>query len=212
VEQQPYASGHIAALLKVANMEDCLPADTPMEGKLHLTFPSNPENDPSIPYRSEIGKLLYIALSTRLDMAYAVCYLSCSVSNYGREHWTSAKRVLRYLHKTIDHIIVYSIKPLHEDTKERPILHAFCDSDYADDLQTSKSVSGSVFFYANAPILWMSCLQKVVALSSCEAEYYSLSEACKHVLYLNKFLGLLDLEVDQDLLQQHQCNHPCYDK
>jgi len=114
-------------------MEDCLPADTPMEEKLCLTFPANPENDPSIPYRSVIGKLLYIALSTRLDIAYAVCYLSRFVSNYGREHWTAAKHVLRYLHKTIDHGIVYSIKPLHEDTKERPNLHASCDSDYADD-------------------------------------------------------------------------------
>jgi len=68
------------------------------------------------------------------------------VSNYGREHWTAVKRVLRYLHKTIDHGIVYSIKPLHEDTKERPILHAFCDSDYADDPQTLKSVTGCIFF------------------------------------------------------------------
>jgi hypothetical protein len=82
---------HIAALLKFANMEDCLPADTPMEEKLRLTFPANPENNPSIPYRSVNGKLLYIALSTRPDIAYAVCYLSCFVSNYGREHWAAAK-------------------------------------------------------------------------------------------------------------------------
>jgi len=83
-------------------MEDCLPADTPMEEKLCLTFPANPENYPSIPYRLVIGKLLYIALSTRPNIAYSVCYLSHFVSNYGREHWTTAKCVLRYLHKTID--------------------------------------------------------------------------------------------------------------
>jgi len=112
------------------------------------------------------------------------------VSNYSREHWTTAKHVLLYLHKTIDHGIIYSIKPLHEDTKERLILHALCDSDYADNLQTSKSVTGCVFFYPNAP----SCLQKVVALSPCKAEFYALSKACKHLLYLNKFLGLLNLK------------------
>jgi len=116
-------------------MENCSPADTPMEEKLRLTFPTNPENDPSIPYRLVIGKLLYIALST-LPMQYVT--LVVFVSKYGREHWTAAKRILRYLHKTIDHGMVYSIKPLHEDTKERPILHAFCDSDYADNPQTSK--------------------------------------------------------------------------
>jgi len=187
-------------------MEDCLPADTPMEEKLRLTFPANPENNPSIPYRSVIGKLLYIALSTRPDIAYAVCYLCCFVSNYGREHWSATKCILQYLHKTIDHRIVYSIKLLHEDTKERLILHPFCNSDYADNLQTSKSVTGCVFFYANAPILWMSCLQKVVALSSCKAEYYTLSEACKHALYLSKFLGLLNLKTTIKLIKIY-CNN-----
>jgi len=125
-----------------------------------------------------------------LYIAYAVCYLSCFVSNYGREHWTVAKPVLWYLHKIIDHRIVYSIKLLHEDTKERPILHAFCNSDYADNLQTSKSITGCVFFYANAPI----------------AEYYALSKACKHALYLNKFLGLLDLKPMIKLIKIY-CNN-----
>jgi len=90
--------------------------------------------------------------------------------------------------------------------KERLILHAFCDSDYADNLQTSKSIIGCVFFYANAPILWMSHLQKVVALSSCKAEYYTLSEACKHAIYLNKFLGLLDLKPTIKLIKIY-CNN-----
>jgi len=128
------------------------------------------------------------------------------VANYGREHWSTAKRVLWYLHKAIDHGIIYSIKPLHEDMKERPILHAFCNSDYADNLQSSKSGTGCVFFYANAPILWMSYLQKVVALSSCEAEYYALSKACKHTLYLNKFLGLLDIKPTIKLIKIYSDN------
>jgi len=80
-----------------------------MEEKLHLTFPTNPENNSSIPYRSVIRKLLYIV--------YAVGYLSSFVSNYSREHWTTAKCVLCYLCKTMDYSIVYSIKLLHEDTK-----------------------------------------------------------------------------------------------
>jgi len=50
-----------------------------------------------------IGKLLYIALSTRPDIAYAAYHLSCFVSNYGRKDWTAAKHILQYLHKTIDH-------------------------------------------------------------------------------------------------------------
>jgi len=52
----------------------------------------------------------------------------------------------------------------------------------------------------------MSCLQEVVALSSCKAEYYALSEACKHAVYLNKFLGLLDLKPTFKLIKIY-CNN-----
>jgi len=52
----------------------------------------------------------------------------------------------------------------------------------------------------------LSCLQKVVALSSCKAEYYALSKACKHALYLNKFLGLLDLKPTIKLIKIY-CNN-----
>jgi len=162
-----------------------------MEEKLRLTFPANPENYPSIPYRSVIGKLLYIALSTRPYIACAVCYLSHFVPNYSREHWTAAKCVLRYLHKTIDHGIVYSIKRYMRTQRRDRFCMPSAIQTTPDDLQTLKSVTGYVFFYANTPILWMSHLQEVVALSSCKAEYYALSEACKHA----------NDQVDQDLLQ-----------
>jgi len=44
------------------------------------------------------------------------------------------------------------------------------------------------------------------ALSSCKAECYALSEACKHALYLNKFLGLLDLKPTIKLIKIY-CNN-----
>jgi len=74
-----------------------------MEEKLRLTFLANSENDPSIPYRLVIGNLLYIVLSTRLDIAYAVFVILC-LTMAGN---TAAKSILQYLHKTIDHSIVH---------------------------------------------------------------------------------------------------------
>ncbi|KAJ1274877.1 hypothetical protein BS78_05G093200, partial [Paspalum vaginatum] len=41
----------------------------------------------------------------------------------------------------------------------------------AGDLDSRKSTSGVLFFLGDSPISWQSSKQKVVALSSCEAEY-----------------------------------------
>jgi len=90
--------------------------------------------------------------------------------------------------------------------RDRFCMPSVIQTTQADNLQTSKSVTGCIFFYTNTTILWMSCLQKVVALSSCEAEYYALSEACKHVLYLNKFLGLLNLKPTIKLIKSYSNN------
>lgn len=51
-------------------------------------------------YWSLIRSLIYLAVSMRLDIAHAVSALGQYNSNYGREHWETAKRILRYLQGT----------------------------------------------------------------------------------------------------------------
>ena len=50
-------------------------------------------------------------------------------------------------------------------------LISYYDSDYAGDLDDRKSTSGVIFFYGSKPIVWNCCKQKVIVMSSCEAEY-----------------------------------------
>ena len=59
----------------------------------------------SIPYASLIGALMYAAIGTRPDIAFAVGALSCCLSNPGRRHWNEAKRVLTYLKGTSHYAI-----------------------------------------------------------------------------------------------------------
>jgi hypothetical protein len=47
----------------------------------------------------------------------------------------------------------------------------YCDSDHAGDINTSRSTSGTMFYLGDCLVSWQSIKQKVVALSSCEAEY-----------------------------------------
>ena len=65
-------------------------------------------------------------------------------------------------------------------------LEGFSDSDYATDPTTRRSISAQVFLYNNGPIVWSSNQQKVVTLSSTEAEFLAAGEATKTALWLRQ--------------------------
>jgi hypothetical protein len=62
----------------------------------------------------------------------------------------------------------------------------------SDDPGTSKSRSGYVIQYAGCPVAWASKLQTIIALSSCEAEYVSLSESLRDTIPLMELVKEID--------------------
>jgi hypothetical protein len=82
----------------------------------------------------------------------------------------------------LDHGCVY--KKGEEGLKR----HGYSDSDLAGDIDDRKSTSGMVFYLGCNPISWCSQKQKVVALSSCEAEYIAASSAACQGLWLGRLL------------------------
>lgn len=63
-------------------------------------------------------------------------------------------------------------------------IKGFVDADWANNLLDRRSYTGYCFLLSNGIISWECKKQKSVALSSCEAEYMSISEACKEAIYL----------------------------
>ena len=53
------------------------------------------------------------------------------------------------------------------------------DADWGGDYTTRKLTTGYLFLFGNSAVSWSSKLQKIVALSSCEAEYMALKEGIK---------------------------------
>ena len=79
------------------------------------------------------------------------------------------------------------------------IVIGYVDSDYAGDLDKRRSTTGYVFILSQAQVSWRSILQSTIALSTTEAEYMTMMEVMKEVIWLQ---GLLDdLGIDQDLLK-----------
>ncbi|XP_046811979.1 secreted RxLR effector protein 161-like [Lucilia cuprina] len=86
-------------------MEDCKPARTPFNTGIKLSkemcaTEEEKSEFEKIPYQNLVGSLMYLAVSTRPDIAHIVSVLSQYNTNYGKEHWIAAKRVLRYLKGT----------------------------------------------------------------------------------------------------------------
>ena len=117
-------------------------------------------------FPSLIGSLMYLAVATRPDIAYAVYRLGSFMSNPNMSHWTAAKCILRYLSGTKDYGITY-----RADKPESGENHfkGYSDASYANN-EDLTSVSGYVFLMNGGAISWGSKKQTDVALSSTESE------------------------------------------
>ena len=86
------------------------------------------------------------------------------------------------------------IKPSQEEDQVWN-LAVYSGSDWAGDKDTRHNVSGFIMYLCGVPILWKSKLQRTVALSSTEAEYYALSEAAKEIKFLMQVMKSLDMKL-----------------
>lgn len=90
------------------------------------------------------------------------------MTNPKRSHWEAGQRVLCYIRGTINFGIYY--KKVSES-----MLFGFCDSDWGGNVDDSKSTSGYAFSIGSSVFSWSSKKQSIVALSTTEVEYISLS-------------------------------------
>jgi hypothetical protein len=81
--------------------------------------------------------------------------------------------------RTIDHGIIYP-----RQRGKALELTRFSDSDMAEDVDGRKSMTSVLFVLNGCPITWQSQKQRVVALSTCEAEYIAAVTACYQGLWL----------------------------
>jgi len=94
-------------------------------------------------------------------------------------HWNAAKSLLRYLQGTIDYGIIYT-----DSSDVR--LAGFADSNWAGNVDDPRSITGYAFSLGSGVITWSSKKQKIVSLSSIEAEYQAMCAATCEAVWLRK--------------------------
>lgn len=176
---------YIEKLVHRFGLQDAKGIATPMEVRPTFLDEKSDEGSSDRPYRELIGGLLYLSQRTRPDIAFSVAKLAqfCTCNN--EDHWNAARRVLRYLKETKHLKLVY--RPTGEN------LTAYSDADWATSTLDRKSISGYVVLLAGAPVFWRSVKQTSVALSTMEAEYISLAECTREVVWMKNLLESIGL-------------------
>jgi hypothetical protein len=78
-------------------------------------------------------------------------------------------------------------------------LVCYCDSNFAGDPDTRRSVSGYIIYVKGVPICWRSKAQRSITLSSSEAEWIALSEATKEIMFVLQLSENMHIKVDSQL-------------
>lgn len=178
---------YIRQVLERYGMSSCKSVKTPMaEGALKEMHDSAsvPINIHS--YQELLGCLLFLSTRTRSDLSAAIAILCRYTSDPRQVHWIALKRVLRYLQGTSDNA-------LRLVNNRNIVLEAFCDADRAGGRKDRKSTTGNLILLGGCPILWRTLKQHAVALSTTEAEFSSLTEGTKQIIWIRKLLSELGL-------------------
>ena len=134
--------GYINRLLAKYNMSNAKSTTTPFEKgtKLKLVVINDKLCNLKL-YQELTGSLNYLAVFTRLDIAFAVSKLSKFNANPTTIHFKAALHVLRYLKSTRNYCIVYkcSMTVLITD------IIGYSDADFASDEDDRKSYTGYIF-------------------------------------------------------------------
>jgi hypothetical protein len=159
--QQKYTSD----LLHRLGMKDCKPMNTTMSyDKLSLS-------DGVLlglkDYMCIVGALPYLTL-TRLDISFVVNKVCQFLHKPTTVHWSTVKRILRYLQYTLGIGLQIHKSPF-------TLVSAFSYADWVGCSDDRRSTGGFAVFLGSNLISWNAKNQATVSRSSTEAEYKSLA-------------------------------------
>jgi transposase InsO family protein len=173
-------------------MDESAPNKTPAEmEKLSLkdcaaTIEEESEVDRS-EYMAMVGSLMYLAVTTRPDIGFAVSQLARYMQSPGKRHVVAAKRVMRYICGTPNHGLRFD-GASSENGQKTMMIQAQCDADWGGELDERKSRSGYLIHVNGCLVSYSSKLQKTVSLSSAEAEYFAISVALQEIIWIRQVL------------------------
>ena len=191
-------SKYVKKILSKFNMNEAKPMSTPLGSRFKLSknqslkIEKEMDHMSKVPYASTIGNLMYAMVCTRPNIAHAVGVVSRFMSRPGKQHQEAVKWILRYLRGSSDTCLCFTGASLK--------LQGYVDVDCVGDIDSRKSTTGFVFTLGDTAISQASNLQKIVTLSTTEAEYVAATEDGKEMIWLHGFLDELGKKQEMGIL------------
>lgn len=138
---------------------------------------------PHVPYRAAVGSLMFLSVTTRPDISFAVNQVARFANAPTVAHWRAVKRILMYVIASKHLGLVYKRGKCHNIQ-----LTAYSDSDWGGERAEGRSTSGKLITLNGCVIDWGSKLQRTSATSSAEAEYVAAALTARSTVYLKQVL------------------------
>ncbi|CAI7854580.1 unnamed protein product [Closterium sp. NIES-54] len=151
-------------------------------------------------FHSLVGSLMYAAVNTRPDVAFATGQLARVVQCPNEEQVAARMSVAKYLGQTPTVGLQYSAAAQRRqkgaDGVEpgRLFLTAFSDASYASEPEDMTSDGGFICCVGGGPTAWESKKKVDQALSSVESEYMALFRAVQEIVWQRRLLAELGEE------------------
>jgi hypothetical protein len=100
-----------------------------------------------------------LSTCTRPDIAFSVNQASKFNGKATLRHWNQLNKIAVYVKSTKNYGLLYDVYVV--------ILDVYTDADWANCIDTRKSISGGIFMLWGCPITWSSKRQTIVATSTC---------------------------------------------
>lgn len=167
---------------------------------MDITELKPPSNDEEVSdalrtlYQQKVGSLLFVAIATRPDIAFAVSRLSRFNLRPGKRHHEAADRIFHYLFHTQNYCIRYG-----GEAQDLSSFICASDASFRDNTLDRKSSQGYIMKLFDGAVAWRANKQDTVTTSSTEAELLAISQTAKESIYLSRLMKTLTLSLPEAL-------------
>jgi hypothetical protein len=191
---------YINSILSKFKMEHIKTQKVPMNPNYSKQLRNTkPYNDNTL-FRSLLGSLMYLAVQKRPDISFAVSRIACYAHEPLIQDYEALVYLVGYLKNTSQIGIKYNKNVALN-------FYGYSDSDFAEEITTRRSTTGSIWYLNGSPVSWNSKRQELITTSSTEAELVALDFTFKEGLWLQRLLikiGLINADHPIKLLVDNQ--------
>ena len=187
-----------AYLNKIVNLATTNPtAKIPIGTVELLPYEGRAEAWSKTAYQQKTGSILYAAVITRPDIAFAASRLVRFNHNPSPQHHKAADQVLHYLHNT---------RTLALQLGGADDYVVASDASFADNSIDRKSSQAYAMKLFGGLVGWRANKQDTVTISTIEAELLALAQAAKESLFVSRLLAELTVQLDDHRIKI-QCDN-----